>query len=64
MRRWRVANRTTPASWKRERVRARLDDGDDFETAVHDTQREYIDRQSETLVEGGFSAWKDSGEAE
>lgn len=62
--RWRVANRTTPASWKRDRVRARLDAGDDFETAVHDTQREYIDRQSETLVEGGFSAWKDSGESE
>ena len=62
--RWRVVNRTTPASWKRDRVRARLDDGDDFETAVHDTQREYIDRQSETIVEGGFSAWKDSGEAE
>ena len=61
--RWRVANRTTPASWKRDRVRARLDAGDDFETAVQDTQREYIDRQSETLVEGGFSAWKDSGDA-
>ena len=57
--RWRVANRTTPASWKRDRVRERLDAGDDFETAVYDTQREYIDRQSETLIEGGFSAWTD-----
>ncbi|MFD1569871.1 hypothetical protein [Halorubrum laminariae] len=55
--RWRVANRTTPASWKRDRVRERLDDGDDFETALSDTQREYIDRQSETLIDGGFSAW-------
>jgi len=55
--RWRVANRTTPASWKRDRVRDRLDAGDDFETAVHDTQREYIDRQAETLIDGGFSAW-------
>jgi len=57
--RWRVANRTTPASWKRDSVRDRLDDGDDFATAVTDTQREYIDRQSETLIEGGFSAWTD-----
>ncbi|GAB7010518.1 hypothetical protein [Halorubrum trueperi] len=55
--RWRVANRTTPASWKRDRVRERLDAGDDFATAVDDTQREYIDRQSETLIDGGFSAW-------
>jgi hypothetical protein len=57
--RWRVENRTTPASWKRDRVRDRLDGGDDFETAVYETQREYIDRQSETLIEGGFSAWTD-----
>ncbi|WP_424014514.1 hypothetical protein ACOZ35_16140 [Halorubrum xinjiangense] len=57
--RWRVANRTTPASWKRDRVRARLDAGDDFETAVVDTQREYIRQQAETLIDGGFSAWTD-----
>ncbi|MGM0448767.1 MAG: hypothetical protein ACQERM_11040 [Methanobacteriota archaeon] len=57
--RWRVANRTTPASWKRDRVRARLDDGDDFETAVVDTQREYIRQQADTLIDGGFSAWTD-----
>ncbi|WP_297886888.1 hypothetical protein [uncultured Halorubrum sp.] len=57
--RWRVANRTTPASWKRDRVRARLDDGDDFATAVVDTQREYIRQQADTLIDGGFSAWAD-----
>ena len=57
--RWRVANRTTPASWKRDQVRDRLDGGDDFETAVQETQREYIRQQTETLVEGGFSAWTD-----
>ncbi|OYR76462.1 MULTISPECIES: hypothetical protein [Halorubrum] len=57
--RWRVANRTTPASWKRDRVRARLDDGDDFATAVVDTQREYIRQQADALIDGGFSAWTD-----
>ncbi|MDB2241036.1 hypothetical protein [Halorubrum ezzemoulense] len=57
--RWRVANRTTPASWKRDRVRARLDDGDDFVTAVVDTQREYIRQQADALIDGGFSAWTD-----
>ncbi|OYR57872.1 hypothetical protein DJ83_16105 [Halorubrum ezzemoulense] len=57
--RWRVANRTTPASWKRDRVRARLDDGDDFATAVIDTQREYIRQQADALIDGGFSAWTD-----
>ena len=57
--RWRVANRTTPASWKRDRVRDRLDAGDDFATAVEEMQREYIRQQTGTLVEGGFSAWSD-----
>lgn len=40
-RRWEI--RTTPADWKRRRVRERLRDGDGFETAVSETQREYAD---------------------
>ncbi|WP_418282171.1 hypothetical protein [Halorubrum sp. DTA98] len=55
--RWRVENRTTPASWKRDRVRSRLAAGEGFEEAVHGTQREYIGTQAETFVDGGFSAW-------
>lgn len=38
--RWR--HRITPSVWKKERVRERLRDGDDLESAVHDVQREYL----------------------
>ncbi|SNR63835.1 hypothetical protein [Halorubrum vacuolatum] len=55
--RWRVENRVTPASWKRDRVRTRLADGEPFADAVHDMQREYIELQERTLIDGGFSEW-------
>jgi hypothetical protein len=53
----RVANRHTPATWKRERVRERLDDGADLATAITDMQRTYIEKQTETLVDGAFADW-------
>ncbi|MFA9515942.1 hypothetical protein ACERIT_01765 [Halopenitus sp. H-Gu1] len=55
--RWRAHEQITPASWKRDRVSERIDDGDPFAVAVEETQREYIRKQSETLVDGGFSEW-------
>ena len=55
--RYRVDHATTPAAWKRDAVRSRLADGESFADAVHDTQRAYIRRQAETLVDDGFSAW-------
>ena len=54
---WRVDNELTPAGWKREGVRERLDDGDAFAEAIHGMQREYIDKQSETLIDGDFRDW-------
>ena len=53
----RVTERLTPAEWKRERVRDRLDEGDDLEAAIGEMQRRYVDRQSETLIEGSFADW-------
>jgi hypothetical protein len=47
----------TPASWKRERVRERLDAGDHFPEAIWGMQAEYIDAQSDTLIEGSFADW-------
>ena len=39
-RRW--VTRATPATWKRDRVRARLNAGDDLKTAITSMQRQYI----------------------
>ena len=55
--RWRAHERMTPARWKRDRVRDRLDDGASFEAAVVAAQREYIENQTETLVDGSFTDW-------
>ncbi|KAB1196223.1 MULTISPECIES: hypothetical protein [Haloferax] len=55
--RQRVETGVTPADWKRERVREALDAGADFETALQQMQREYVEQQSETLLEGEFADW-------
>ena len=44
--RW--AARTTPASWKRDRVRERLDAGDSLPDAVEGAQRRYVERAAAT----------------
>ena len=53
----RVDDRRTPAGWKREQVRERLDAGDSFETAVRGAQRAYLHEQAATFEDGRFDAW-------
>jgi len=53
----RVAQGTTPADWKRARVRERLADGEDFAHAVAGMQRTYVEKQRETLLSGSFADW-------
>ena len=62
--RQRARHGLTPASWKREQVRNRLDDGMDFEEAVYGMQRAYIDHQSMTLIDGSFADWVGRGGTE
>ena len=54
---WRVDNELTPAGWKREQVRGRVDDGDSLSEAIHGMQQAYITNQSETLIDGDFRGW-------
>lgn len=60
--RQRARHRLTPASWKREYVRERLDDGEGFEDAVFGMQREYVERQDGTLIDGTFADWVGRGD--
>ncbi|QLD89861.1 hypothetical protein HWV07_12800 [Natronomonas salina] len=53
----RVDRGVTPASWKHGRVRRAVDRGEPFAQAIWGMQSEYIDEQSETLVEGTFVDW-------
>ncbi len=55
--RHRVEERVTPASWKVDRVRSRVADGDSFADAVTATKREYVHKQGETLLQGTFANW-------
>lgn len=55
--RTRVRNHLTPARWKLQRVRERLDDGAAFEEAVRSAQRDYVDRQADSLLSDSFADW-------
>ena len=54
---FRVENRTTPASWKKERARERLAEGADLTEAIHGAQHAYIDAQRDTLLSDTFADW-------
>jgi len=53
----RAERKTTPADWKRRRVRERLDAGEAFPAAVEGMQRTYIGKQAGSLLEGSFADW-------
>jgi hypothetical protein len=53
----RVDSGITPAEWKRDRVRARVDDGESLAAAIPAMQRAYVDSQTETLLDGTFTGW-------
>jgi hypothetical protein len=57
--RHRTGQHRTPAAWKRSLVAAGLDGGSSLADAIHGTQREYLARQRETLVDGCFADWPD-----
>jgi len=54
---WRIENSLTPAGWKRQQVRTRVDSGDSLAEAIESTQRKYIEKQADTLIEGSFVDW-------
>jgi hypothetical protein len=53
----RLDRRTTPARWKHEHVRASVEAGVPLPEAIWGMQAEYVDHQSETLIEGTFADW-------
>ncbi len=53
----RVDRRMTPARWKHDRVQARMADGEPFGQAIWGMQADYLEAQSETLIEGSFLEW-------
>ena len=55
----RVRRRTTPASWKRDRVSERIERGDPLEAAIWGMQSAYVERQEGTFVDGTFLDWLD-----
>jgi hypothetical protein len=60
--RQRARHEITPASWKRDRVRSALYEGNTFENAVYAMQCEYIENQRETLLSGSFADWLGRGD--
>jgi len=53
----RLDRRTTPARWKHERVRAAVEAGVPLPEAIWGMQAEYVENQSESLIEDSFCDW-------
>ncbi|WP_226022457.1 hypothetical protein [Halomicrobium salinisoli] len=53
----RVDRRLTPARWKHNYVRQHVDEGVPLAEAIWGMQSQYVQRQSETLIEGSFVDW-------
>ncbi len=53
----RVDRRLTPAAWKRRGVAAEMDAGRSASEALRETQRRYVDLQSDTLFDGHLVDW-------
>ena len=53
----RVREGRTPGRWKLRAVSRRLDEGLPFEEAVYGMQRTYLDKQTRSLIGGGFADW-------
>ncbi len=54
---WRIENQLTPAEWKRQRLSKHTERGASLAEAIESTQREYIQTQTATLIEGSFADW-------
>jgi hypothetical protein len=55
----RARRSVTPATWKVDRVEERLAEDASLAGAIRGMQREYVDTQTETLLEGTFEDWLD-----
>jgi hypothetical protein len=53
----RVEARTSPAGWKRDRLRAHAEDGASLSTAVLATGSDYVAAQADTLIDSTFADW-------
>lgn len=57
--RFRLEEGITPAQWKHEEVRHRVENGASLAEAIRGMQSAYVRKQSGTLVEGTFREWLD-----
>ena len=57
--RYRARHGYSPAEWRHDRVARLVEGGESLAKGIHTAQREYIDQQKETLLEGSFADWND-----